>query len=416
MAAPADAAATAAWQPPRPGPGELERAFAPLGPAGQAVLRALDAYAIYMADGDSYDLSPFEREHGGQMEDAVHKHTRLEHQSDNPVPYRWQVGRFLRHAIDTHNVVGVKKVMRLVYGSTNNQHLVLSLIQHSLHPDKAEAVKLFQDIANALTSEQDIRWWGAFVSELVDTAQWQTWGERVTTHGGAASRHVLWTDRVELNEYLAKVEKALAIGSPFPLHFNTIGDHATLEPGDIPLPVFRICVNAFIQHDGIEAQMQTSRRLLDAAILHAARGVDVDACNTLVRHLRHFIELRRPALIEPYPQRLTPTGAQADAIQLLANHLARSQIGDARVLPSIMDFVRYIPPRRGGDDAQRAANQTAYRQHEFQVAHTAVGRAHIARAAAHVSAAPAAASAPVPSRAREEEAEKGGDQAAKRRA
>lgn len=397
MAAPADAAAAAgAWQPPTPGPGELERAFAPLGPSGQAVLRAIDAYPLAAEN--------------GELVRAIVNHIQLEADHDNVVPYQWQVGRFLRHALDRGNTDALAQVAFAVSGASTHKGVILMCVQWSLHPDKATAVQLFKDVVAAHSSS--VVQWTSFLPDLTERIAYQVWGKVRHPIGGLV-RDMNWTEWTQEQECLAKVEKCLAIGSPLQLQFDYL---QTIHIRALTFSLLRTYVQAFIQHDRGVYQRSTAYQFKLAVAWHVAHNrhaydFDATACATLVRHVDQFVELRWPARTT---QVASANAAQTGVIQLLANHLARSQIGDPHVIPNIMDFVRLVP----GDYSNE---QLRYQQAERQEARTAVARGHIARAQAQVASAPASATnaTPVASRAREGEDEAGAAAAAapsKRRA
>lgn len=185
----------------------------------------------------------------------------------------------------------------------------------------------------------------------------------------------------------------MAIGSPFPLTFS----FGSNQPSDFPFAMLRIYAYAFMQHaQSITmwtiARMDALQACAYSHLYHGSDAVDfdMDACTTLIRHLDHFIELHRPASLDP-DDGLQP--AQSNVIQLLANHLASKQLADPHTIPHIMDFVRAAP----------TPGERAYRQAEQQAASAAVGNLQLAAARAQVASAAPPAVAPVPARAREEE-------------
>ena len=398
MAAPASAAS---WQPPTPGPGDVERAFAPLGPMGQGVLHALDAYR------EDRDEAP--------LVAMIQSHANLELQPNDPVPYEWQVGRFMRHAVDTRNVDGLCLLADIVIRAHDGlwlwysmpvrftageeqatQYAIRAAFGVSLHPDKAAAVQLFRDVVE-IVPRAHVAGWIDFASDLLHTAEFAEWDRMQRTDDG----EVTWKAETKLREFLAKAEKSLAIGSPFPLAFERVSIDRW---AGVSFDLFHVAVRAFIQSDRREASHRAMARDLTriASRRHSnpyglVRTLNEGDARRLVVDLQHFIQLRWPS---------GSNKAQTDTIQLLANHLARSQIAEPRVIPSIMDFVREVPP----------ASPAAYRQTELRIAREADARAYIASARVQVASAAAAPSA-TPTRPREGgDAGTGDGAASKRRA
>jgi len=407
MAAPA----LASWQPPMPAPGELELAFAPLGPTGQAVLRAMDAYP-----------GPDANAAARVLRDAIARHQSFEFTQTDPVPYEWQVGRFVRHALDTNNVAALIKLAGIIrgtghepgsyttrrkaawhhpgseeYHTTSAVGVVLLCLEFSLHPDKATAVRLFKDVVEALPREE-IGAWTDFIRNVLDRAFQGGWTRHANVHGyghGGNGQPMTWKRWLQLQEFLAKFEQSAAIGSPFSLTFS-FGPN---QPDDFPFAVLRIYAYAFMQHvKRVTAITHVQVHALQACAyshLHLGRDAvdfDMDACTTLIRHLDHFIDLHQPASLDP-DDGLQP--AQSNVIQLLANHLASKQLADPHTIPHIMDFVRAAP----------AAGERVYRQAEQQAASAAVGNLQLARAHAQTTAAAMPPSATTPARAREDDDE-----------
>lgn len=386
MAAPAPAPATALS--PRPAPGELERAFAPLGPMGQGVIHALDAYR------EDRDEAP--------LVAMIQSHANLELQPNDPVPYEWQVGRFMRHAVDTRNVDGLCLLADAVIRAHDGlwlwysipeqfaageehatQYAIRAAFGISLHPDKAAAVQLFKDVVEIMPRAH-IAGWIDFASDLLHTAEFASL-DHVRLLSNDPDDEVTWKDEGKLREFLSKAEKSLAIGSPFPLAFDRVSIDRW---AGVSFDLFHVAVRAFIQSDRREASHRAMARNLTRIASSRRRNprdtMDESDARRLVVDLQHFIQLRWP---------LGSNKAQTDTIQLLANHLARSQIAEPAVIPNIMDFVREVPP----------AAPAAYHQTELRIAREADARAYIASARVQVaSAAAAPAAAPTPARPRED--------------
>lgn len=378
MAAPATEPAPAKWQPPQPGPGVLERAFGSLSPAEQTVLDAITAFP--RSDKAKLDRNVDD----GRLAAAITQHSNRDvfTRGDDVVLYQWQVGRFLRHAADQGHVAALRKLAYLIRGTMDTTELVFLCLEFSLHPDKAAAVRLFKDVIAALPRDE-LRAWTSFVPGLLGRSRSLQWGPDRRELG--ETRAVRWTEWIREQEFLAKVEKSLAVGSPFAIDFDGLSSYQLMS---IPFALLRVIAYAFIQHDRSSASKRdTVRRIRQevhahAAFKSAAYDFDADACATLLRHLDHFVQLRWPTT------NANDNDTQTDVIKLLANHLARSQIGDAHAIPHIMDFVRHVPSRGRRNSDARDTSKRAYLQNEFNVAHAAVGSAQLANAKAIVASSP----------------------------
>jgi hypothetical protein len=381
----------------------VELAFAPLGPAGQGVIHALDAYRE-------------DRNEEAPLVTMIQSHANLELQPNDPVPYEWQVGRFMRHCVDTRNVDGLCLLAHAVIRTHDGlwlwysipeqfaageehatQYAIRAAFGVSLHPDNAAAVQLFKDVVGVMPRAH-IAGWADFVDDLIHTTSFTEWDRVQRTDDGEVS----WKAEAKLREFLAKAEKSLAIGSPFPLAFDRVSNDTWAS---ISFDLFHVAARAFMQSDRREASHRdTAHNLLQIASRRLrnpyglVRTLNEGDARRLVVDLHHFVTLRWPTA--------NSNQAQTDTIQLLANHLARSQIAESAVIPNIMDYVREVPPTA----------PAAYRQAELRTAREADARAYIASARVQVASAAAAPSA-TPTRPREGgDAGTGDGAASKRRA
>ena len=306
------------------------------------------------------------------------------------VPYEWEVGRLMRHALDTDNTTGLLAMATYLHGHRilssapsvpPERHLVAQCLVMSLHPDTAEAVALFRRIVSLPSVTVVLASW----RNRLHDALLESVGGRRSQDGELG--------RIAAREGIAKALKCLSIGSPFLADFN-------LVPGLLtPTTDWRVVtavVDAFLRYEasprtpglGPDSTYATANRLF-YAVHNNRRAPESQVWIAYLDRIRYFIDLNWTRTATSHLNR-----SQTDVIAALAEQLAKTSVGKADVILPIMEFVR--TPLSPG-----------YRAVEQAAAHAAFGHAELERARAEAAAHPqeAAAAAAARRRAREEDTE-----------